>query len=116
MEGAGVREPGKAGRKRKLQPRGLKRLERILLRGPAVHGNETELWTLERIAKAVEKEFHVSYHLGHVWHLLKEMGWSCQRPERRARERDDEAIERWVKWYWPRIKKVEKDQSPYRIS
>jgi len=53
----------------------------------------------------IERAFGVQYHPGHVWYILREMGWSCQKPERRARERDEAAIARWRKEEWPQVKK-----------
>jgi len=57
------------------------------------------------VAELIEKHFGVRYHPGHVWHLLRGMGWSSQKPERRARERNEEAIRRWRQEDWPRIRK-----------
>jgi transposase len=81
------------------------RLADILCRGARAAGFANELWTLKRIAQVVQKQFGVKYHPGHVWRVLKSMHWSPQRPERRARERDEQAIERWRREAWPRIKK-----------
>lgn len=81
------------------------RLTKILSRGARAAGYRTELWTCKRIAKVIEKTFGISYHPGHVWRILRSLGWSPQRPERRARERDDAAIEKWRREDWPRIKK-----------
>lgn len=106
---------GKVGREPKLGHRDLERLERILLQGPYVYGYETELWTLKLIADVIKKEFHVDYHPSHVWKILGNMGWSCQRPERRAMERDEEAIPKWVDEQWPRIKKSREAGRPRRI-
>jgi len=89
----------------KLNDRQLKRLEKMLLRGPRQHGYPTELWTLQRVAEVIDKTFAITYDPSGVWHVLKRMGWSCQKPERRARERDEDAIVRWRKRDWPRIKK-----------
>jgi transposase len=50
------------------------------------------LWTAWRVADLIKRECDVEYHPGHVWRLLKQLGWSCQRPVGRALERDDEAI------------------------
>ena len=93
------------GPKPKLTPRQRKQLERLLLKGPGKHGYATELWTLPRVAEVIRKRFGVDYDPSSVWHILRAMGWSCQKPERRARERDDQAIARWRKKDWPRIKK-----------
>jgi len=51
---------------------------------------------LKRVAQVIAQEFWVTYHPGYVWYILKGMGWSPQKPERRARERDDEAIAAWA--------------------
>ena len=96
---------GQAGRKCKLSGEELCRLEALLLAGAPAHGFETDLWTLKRIAQVIRLEFGVSYHPGHVWKVLGHLGWSCQRPERKARERNEDAIKRWVRYRWPRIKK-----------
>lgn len=93
------------GRSPRLTPGALRRIERTLLRGPAVAGYPTDLWTLDRIAAVIGRTARVRYHPGHVWKVLRKMGWSCQKPERVARERDEAAIQRWVRVTWPRIQK-----------
>jgi transposase len=89
----------------RLTPKQCKQLVRLLLKGPAWHGYTTDLWTLNRVAEVIRKRFGVRYDLSAVWRVLQRMDWSCQKPERRARERDDEAIARWRRQDWPRIKK-----------
>jgi transposase len=96
---------GRTGRQPKLSAEQLCRLEAILLGGAPAQGYETDLWTLKRIAQVIRREFRVTYHPGHVWKVLAQLGWSCQRPERKARERNEDAIRRWVRDRWPRIKK-----------
>ncbi len=77
---AGLKQAGRAGRKSRLAPGDMKRLEEKLKRGAEALGYETNLWTLERIAELIERDFGVKYHAGHVGWLLKKLGWSCQRP------------------------------------
>ena len=89
----------------KLDARQRKRLETLLLRGARRNGYANELWTLARVGEVIAKHFGVTYDPSGVWHLLTRMGWSTQKPERRARERDEDAIVRWRKKDWPRIKK-----------
>lgn len=101
----GLAAAGRAGRKPKLTSRDLQRLEKALLRGPTHYGYATQMWTLKRVARLIQQVCHVRYHPGHVWRILGEIGWSCQRPQRKARERDEAAIRRWVRQEWPRIKK-----------
>jgi transposase len=64
------------------------------------------------VAEVIERVAGVAHHPGHVWRLLKRMRWSLQRPERQARERDEEAIARWVAYEWPRIKKGRAQNRP----
>jgi transposase len=101
----GIRARKASGRPPKLDGSQRRRLERLLLKGAKAAGFPTDLWTCPRIAQLVGKAFGVSYHRAHVGRLLRSLGWSAQRPERRAVERDEEAIRRWVKVEWPRIKK-----------
>jgi len=101
-----LKAAGRAGRMPRLSEAQLRRVERALRKGPRAHGFATDLWTLDRVAAVIEAESGVRYHPGHVWKLLRDkLGWSRQRPARRAVERDDEAIARWVAEDWPRIKR-----------
>ena len=100
-----LRGAGRTGRRRKLSDAQLCQLSAGLLEGAKAHGYRTEMWTLRRIAAVVRRRFRVTYHPGHVWKLLGALGWSCQRPEHRARERNEAAIRRWLKHRWPAIKK-----------
>jgi len=94
------------GRPVRLSNEQLTRVERLLLKGPAAHGYTTELWTLPRMAVVIERETGIRYHPGHVWRVLRRLGWSLQKPAKQARERDEEAIRSWRKQSWPRLKKT----------
>jgi transposase len=101
-----LKAAGRAGRMPRLTDAQLRRLDLALRRGPRAYGFASDLWTLDRVAQVIETETGVRYHPGHVWKLLRDkLGWSRQRPARRAVERDDEAIARWVATDWPRIKR-----------
>lgn len=93
------------GRPRRLTARQRARLLKLLLKGATAHGFGTDLWTLPRVAAVIARTFGVTYHPAHVWKILRGEGWSCQKPERRARERDEAAIQRWRVERWPHIKK-----------
>jgi transposase len=83
----------------------LVHIEQALLQGATAHGFEGELWTLERVAEVIWRLSGVRHHPAHVWALLRyRLGWTVQRPQRRAAERDQAAINHWVKTDWPRIK------------
>jgi len=107
-----LKAAGRAGRKPKLTPAQLAQVEQELLRGPTAHGHATSLWTLPRIAGLIAKLTGVRYHSGHVWKIMRGMGWSLQRPEHRAKERDDEAIMRWRKRRWPQRKRGRSAEAP----
>src|SRR5207253_4546093 len=93
------------GRPRRLTRRQEKRLVRILLRGALANGYRTEVWTTKRVAEVIEKTFHVPCHYNTAGKLLHRLDWTPQKPERRALERDEQAIQRWKKKVWPRVKK-----------
>ena len=104
MEGLAAKpHPGPRPR---LSDEQKEKLVELLLKGPQAHGYRSDLWTLPRVAQVIEKNFGVRYHPAHVWRILHALGWSCQKPTRRAREGNDEEIERWRKEKWPHIKKT----------
>ena len=67
----------------------------LLERGAEAHGFRGEAWTCERVAIVIRREFGVSYHPAHVSRLLKALRQSLQKPQRRANQRDEEAVEHW---------------------
>ena len=107
-----LRGAGRAGRLPRLNERDLARVERELVKGPLANGYPTDLWTLARVSEVIERLTGVSYHPGHVWRILTGLGWSRQRPARRALERDDAAIEHWARVEWTRVKKTPDGEGP----
>ncbi|MDQ2711894.1 MAG: winged helix-turn-helix domain-containing protein [Acidobacteriota bacterium] len=95
-----LKRAGRTGRKARLRPEDLRRIERGLKRGPEALGYESGLWTSARVARLIETECGVQYHPGHAWRILRQLGWSCQRPTGRSRERDEAAIRRWKQKRW----------------
>ena len=77
----------------------------LLVEGARAAGYDNDLWTCRRVTALIERHFGVSYHFNHVGRMLHSLGFRPQKPLRRARERDEEAIERWRREDWPRIKK-----------
>jgi transposase len=102
----GLRAAGRAGRLPKLSPAQLADVEAALIKGAEAHGYPNDLWTLQRAAEVIEKVTGVSYHPARVWYILRYgLRWTWQKPARQATERNDEAIQRWVKERWPQLKK-----------
>ena len=101
----GLKAKPHPGRGCQLSPQDQDQLKQLLLQGPQAAGFDTALWTCGRVAQVIAQTFGVSYHPDHVGRLLHRLGFSCQYPEHRARERDEEAIRQWRLVEWPRIKK-----------
>jgi len=76
-----------------------------LVAGAQAQGFPTDLWTCPRVQALIEREYGVVYHVDHVWRLLRSLGFTAQKPQKQAIERDEEAIANWVRVDWPRIKK-----------
>ena len=106
--------PGRPPRLTEVQQ---ERLRRLLMRGARAAGHTTELWTLKRIATLIKTQFGVRYSAVGVWKLLRYgLDWSWQKPERRALQRDEAAIEQWKRRGWPHIKKRQPTWGPPRVS
>ena len=82
------------------------KLGKMLLAGAVANGFPTELWTLARIAKLIKREFGHAFSTVHVWRILRELGFSSQRPTGRALQRDEQAILNWKTKRWPALKKT----------
>lgn len=96
------------GRKRRLDDAQLKQLEGLLLKGPQAHGWSNNLWTARPrlVGEVIRRHFGIKLHPEHVRHILKRrLGWTSQKPERRARQRNDQEIARWLREEFPHIKK-----------
>lgn len=96
------RPPGRSGYLTKDQ---IKKLEQELLKGAYAHGYSEDYWTLDRVGRVIWELYKVRYTPSGVWRLLDGIGWSCQKVQRLAIQRDDEAIQNWKRWVWPKIKK-----------
>lgn len=105
QEGEEGLEKRKVGPEAKLTLKDRKKVEVTLLKGPAKQGYATDLWTLQRIRALMKRMTGIAYGQTQVWRILHSMGWSAQKPERRAKERNESAIARWKKVEWPFIKK-----------
>jgi transposase len=108
----GLRVRRSPGRPRKLSEGQSRRLIRQLLKGAHAYGYSTDLWTTARIAEVIEKMFGVRYDRDHVGRLMHRLGWSHQKPTRRALERDEAAIEQWRRRHWPQVKKTPRGWVP----
>ena len=105
---AGLKAKPATGRPALLDPAAKRRLEHMLLKGAKAAGFPTDLWTCRRVALLIRSQFGVSYHVGHVSRLLHALGWSPQRPEGRAAERNEGEIQSvFLPAYAPELNPVE---------
>ena len=94
------------GRPPRLSDGQLAAVQAALMAGPKANGFGTDMWTLARVGQVIEQVTGVRYSPSQTWLILRQrLGWTRQRPARRAVERDEQAIEQWVKRDWPRIKR-----------
>ena len=100
-----LKSRGQAGPKPRLDAQQRGAVTAALIEGPQAQGYHTNLWTLPRVALLIKVMTGVDYHPGHVWHLLRSLGFSCQRPTRRAIERNEQKIAFWKQTTWPGLKK-----------
>ncbi len=101
-----LKSRGRWGRRRGLDEGQRRELARALKAGALAAGLPTELWTLPRMGRLIERLFGRRYSDSQVWRILQDMGFSPQRPSRRALERDEAAIAQWQKRRWPALKKT----------
>jgi len=104
----GLRQGKWGGSQPKLSPMQRARLLQLLSCGAEAFGFEGDVWTLPRVSEVIRRELGVRHHPAHVSRILRACRWSNQKPIRRARERDEEAIAMWKNEYWPELKKKRK--------
>lgn len=102
---AALKDRPKPGAPRRLSTEERQRIPELLQRGAENFGFRGEVWTCSRVAKVIEREFGVRYHPAHVSRILKELGWTPQKPIRRAKQRQEAQIQRWKEERWPELKK-----------
>ncbi len=94
-----------------LRDEDLAWLAELLCEGAEAHGFRGDLWTCRRVVTLVTRYFAISYSSGHMAKVLKRAGWTPQKPMKRARQRDEEAIKRWRVKRWPALKKRPRPKS-----
>ena len=109
---AGLRARPASGRPPKLTPQQRQRLTRLVIAGPEAAGYRTNLWTCRRIVDLIREQFEVVYHPDHVGRLLRACGLSPQRPQPRAKERDDQRVRAWIRGDWAKVKKTAAPRRP----
>lgn len=99
------------GRPRRLSEEQRTSLRSILLTGALQAGFPTELWTTKRVRAVVKERFDVEYSTVGIWRVLRSLGFTPQKPEKRATQRDEKAIATWKRKTWPALKKSPKPRA-----
>ena len=113
---AALSDRPRPGRKPKLRAEQQARMPELLGRGATAWGFVGERWTRERVAEVVRREFGVGYHPAHISRLLRAWGFSLQKPARRARQRDEAAIQAWQQQRYPALEKRGSDKARRALS
>lgn len=93
------------GRPAKLDASQLEGVCRVVLQSPTEHGFGTELWTLNRVGAVIERLYGVKFGTTQLWRILGALGFSVQKPEKRALERNEDGVRQWKRRTWPALKK-----------
>jgi transposase len=102
---AALRDRKRPGRVPRLTPEQQAQAPTLLARGAEAWGFKGERWTRARVAEVLRREFGVQYHPAHVSRLLAGWGWSLQKPQRQAVQRDEAAIQQWREQQFPALEK-----------
>ena len=100
-----LRSAPSRGRPPRLDETELKSLRRVLLQKPTEHGFGTELWTLKRVGVVIQRLYGVKFGQTQIWRLLGALGFSVQKPDRRAIERNEDTVRGWKRSTFPSLKK-----------
>lgn len=102
----GLLEGHRSGRPVELTPRQRQQLQDILDSGPVAYGLETGIWTSPIISQVIQEEFGVTYHPGHVRRMLKQLGYSVQRPTTSLVQANLAQKRKWTRYTYPKLKKT----------
>lgn len=102
----GLKTKGKPGPKAQMSEKDLKKLRRCILNGPKKMGYDTDVWTLSRISRAIKDISRVSIKTTQTWRVVISLGFSCQKPRVRAKERNETSIKEWRIQKFPGLKKM----------
>ena len=102
----GLKSKGHTGFASRLTEKKRRMFKRAILNGPEEYGFETNLWTLSRLAAVMKKTAGVRFGHNHTWEIVRALGFTCQKPQVRAKERDEEAIRAWKEKRLPGLKKM----------
>lgn len=89
-----------------LIPEKRKAFKKAILKGPQFYGYETNLWTLSRLRAVMKKVNRIDFSDVWIRHIVMDLGFTPQKPQVKARQRNEEAIAGWKEKTLPNLKKM----------
>ena len=74
----------RTGREARLNATQLALLPSLLSKGTSFYGFDGDYWTQERVKYVIEKEFGIMYGVKQVGRILKSIGWTRQKPQKKT--------------------------------
>ena len=102
----GLKSAGKSGVKPKLTQEKRQAFKKAILKGPLAFGYETDLWTLPRLSAVMKKVNKIKFSEVWIWHIIRDLGFTPQRPQVQAMQRDEKMIKEWKEKTLPDLKKM----------
>ena len=102
----GLKSAGKPGPKPKLTQENKQKVRTAILNGPRAAGYSTDIWTLSRISALIRKLTKKTFKTTQTWRIVVSLGFTCQKPATKNKERDEAAIKNWKENEFPSLKKM----------
>ena len=102
----GLKSRGQTGFPSRMTDTDRTKLKQAIIQGARKFGYESDLWTLERMGVVMKRVCKKSFSITRTWQIVLNLGFTCQKPERRSTERDEQAIQTWRRTTFPRLKKM----------
>ena len=109
----GLKTQGTPGPKPQLTDNDRRKLKAAILKGPEAFGYHTGIWTLQRISAVIRTLTKTTFQTTQTWRIVTTLGFSCQKPEARAKERNEVKIRNWKRKTFPRLKKMGAETSVF---
>ena len=103
---AALKSKGHSGFASSLTPEKRREFKKAILKGPRAFGFETDLWTLPRLAAVMKKVCKIKFSEVWIWHIVRELGFTPQKPQVKAIQRNEKAIKKWKETTLPDLKKM----------
>jgi len=97
-----------SGRPNILNIDNRKQLTQIVMKPASKYGYETDFWTCRRLIQISEERLNVKISQPTMWRMLRDMGLTYQKPERRYFEANEQQRKKWLRYKVPIIRRTVK--------